>query len=57
MHLTDTLGVWLMIRILVEKKEPFRLDEGDMLLEIRDALNIPGITGVRIFNVYQLLDV
>jgi len=42
-----------MTRILVEKKEPFRLDERDMQLEIRDVLNIPGITGVRIFNGYD----
>jgi len=42
-----------MTRILVEKKEPFRLDERDMLLEIRDVLTIPGITGVRIFNGYD----
>ena len=43
-----------MTRILVEKKEPFRLNERDMLLEIRDALNIPGITGVRLFNGYDV---
>jgi len=43
-----------MKRILVEKKEPFRLDERDMMLEIRDALNIPRITGVRIFNGYDI---
>jgi len=42
-----------MTRILVEKKEPFRLDERDMLLEIRENLNIPGITGVRIFKGYD----
>ena len=42
-----------MTRILVEKKEPFQLDERDMLLEIREVLNIPGITGVRIFNGYE----
>ena len=43
-----------MKRILVEKKELFRLDENDILLEIRDVLNIPGITGVRIFNGYDV---
>ena len=43
-----------MKRILVEKKELFRLDEKDMLLEIRDVLNTPGITGVRIFNGYDV---
>ncbi|MCL2662127.1 MAG: phosphoribosylformylglycinamidine synthase [Oscillospiraceae bacterium] len=43
-----------MKRILVEKKEPFRLEERDMMLEIRDALNIPRVTGVRIFNGYDI---
>jgi len=43
-----------MTRILVGKKEPFRLDERDILLEIRDTLNIPGITGVRIFSGYDV---
>jgi len=45
---------WGMKRILVEKKEPFRLDERYLMLEIRDALNIPRITGVRIFNGYDI---
>jgi len=43
-----------MTRILVEKKEEFRLDERDMLLEIRDVLNISSVTGVRIFNGYDV---
>jgi len=43
-----------MTRILVEKKEPFRLDERDIQLEIRDVLNIPGISGVRIFSGYDV---
>jgi len=43
-----------MTRILVEKKEPFRLDERDMQQEINDVLNIPGVTGVRIFNGYDI---
>ncbi|MCL2424989.1 MAG: phosphoribosylformylglycinamidine synthase [Oscillospiraceae bacterium] len=43
-----------MTRILVEKKEQFRLDERDMFLEIRDVLNVSDITGVRIFNGYDV---
>ena len=43
-----------MTRFLVEKKEQFRLDERDMLLEIRDVLNISNVTGVRIFNGYDV---
>jgi len=43
-----------MTRFLVEKKEQFRLDERDMLLEIRDVLNISAVTGVRIFNGYDV---
>jgi len=43
-----------MTRILVEKREPFRLDEKDMLHEIRDVLGVPGITGIRLFNGYDV---
>ena len=43
-----------MTRILVEKKEPFRLDEKAMLLEINDVLGIPGVTGIRILNGYDI---
>ncbi|MDR2571046.1 MAG: phosphoribosylformylglycinamidine synthase [Oscillospiraceae bacterium] len=43
-----------MTRIIVEKKESFRFDEKNMLLEIRDVLNVPGITKVRIFNGYDI---
>jgi len=46
-----------MTRILVEKKEPFQTIEKEMLLEIRDVLNIPGITRVRIFNGYDVTGV
>ncbi|MCL2628788.1 MAG: phosphoribosylformylglycinamidine synthase [Oscillospiraceae bacterium] len=42
-----------MVRFLVEKLEPFRFDERDMLNEIRDILGISGITNVRIFNGYD----
>ena len=43
-----------MTRILVGKREPFQLDERDMFLEIRDVLGVPGITGIRLFNGYDV---
>jgi phosphoribosylformylglycinamidine synthase len=44
----------VMVRYLVEKREPFRLDERDMQQEIIKVLGVPGITDVRIFNVYDI---
>jgi len=46
-----------MTRVLVEKREPFQLDEKEMLLEIHDVLCIPGITGIRLFNGYDFTGV
>ena len=42
------------MRILVGKREPFRLDERDMRKEITDVLGVPGILNVRIFNGYEI---
>ncbi|MCL2078298.1 MAG: phosphoribosylformylglycinamidine synthase [Oscillospiraceae bacterium] len=43
-----------MERVLIEKREPFRFDERDMLREIQTVLGISSISNVRIFNGYDI---
>jgi phosphoribosylformylglycinamidine synthase len=43
-----------VMRVFVEKKEPVAVEAATLLSELKSALGLPGLTGLRLFNRYDV---